>query len=101
MWNGGELKGKVFTRTQYGDGGVVLDFGYNPSDNAIYVLTQKGDEESQEAIKPWALCKIYLSDGFFIHENKGSFFHEDGGLKYFSLAMGREWTGGEVYDDIV
>lgn len=25
---------------------------------------------------------------------------EGGGQKYFTLAMGREWTGGEVYDDL-
>ena len=88
------VKGKLFTRTQYGDGGVVLDCGYNPSDNAIFVLTYK-----QEMVKPWALCKITLQDGHFIHENLGGFFEEEGGQKYFTLAMGREWTGGDVRDD--
>ena len=94
------VKGKVFTRTQYGDGGVVLDCGINEADNALYVLTQNGDDEAdRRTIKPWALSKITLQDGFFIHENKGSFFHEDGGQKYFTLAMGRKWTGGDVFDD--
>ena len=50
--------------------------------------------------KPWALCKITLQDGYFIHENQHSFFEEDGGQKYFTLAMGREWNGGEGYDDL-
>lgn len=94
------VKGLVFTRTQYGDGGVVLDCGINEADNALYVLTQNGDDdEDQRAIKPWALCQITLQDGYYVHENKGSFFHEDGGQKYFTLAMGREWTGGDVMDD--
>ena len=50
--------------------------------------------------KSWALCKITQQDGYYVHENEGSFFHEDGGLKYFTLAMGQEWTGGEVFDDL-
>ena len=93
------VKGKVFTRTKYGDGGVVLDCGYNPQDDAIYVLTfiEKDNETPTE--KPWALCKITLQDGYYIHENQGSFFEEDGGKKYFTLAMGREWTSGDVVDD--
>ena len=92
--------GKVFTRNKWGDGGIVLDFGINDSDNSLVVLTQKGDEDNRESIKPWALCRITLRDGFYIHENKGSFFHLDGGQKYYTLAMGREWTGGEVMDDL-
>lgn len=88
------VKGKTFTRTQYGDGGKVLEAGINTEANAVYVLTEDGS-----SIKPWALCEITLQDGFFVHKNKGSFFHEDGGQKYFTLAMGREWDGGEVFDD--
>lgn len=96
------VKDKVFTRTQYGDGGVVLDYGINEKENALFVLTQNGDDEKdRKTIKPWALCRITLQDGYFIHDNQGSFFHEDGGQKYFTLAMGREWTGGEVFDDFV
>lgn len=92
-------KGKLFTRTQYGDGGVVLDCGYNPADDAVYVLTYKAEEVNDPIGKPWALCKITLKDGFFVHENQGRFFHEDGGQKNYIEAMGRNWTGGEVYDD--
>ena len=88
-------KGKVFSRTQYGDGGVIRAYGYNPDDSSIYVLTYK----EEGAIKPWALSRITLEDGFYVHENKHSFFQEDGGLKFFTLAMGREWKGGQVFDD--
>ncbi|MBQ8461201.1 MAG: HNH endonuclease [Bacteroidales bacterium] len=90
------VKGKIFTRTQYGIGGEVLDCGINEADNALYVLTH---DKNVGAIKPWALCKITLEDGFYVHESQGSFFQEDGGQKNFTLAMGREWTGGEVFDD--
>lgn len=92
------VQGMIFTRTQYGDGGVVLDCGYNPKDDAVYVLTFRKQDIEAPFGKPWALCKITLQDGYFVHENKGSFFEEDGGHKFFTEAMGREWTGGEVYD---
>ena len=85
---------KTFSRTQYGDGGKVIDFGYNQQESAIYVLTQGASE-----VKPWALCKITMEDGYFVHINCGSFFKEDGGRKNFTIAMGREWTGGDVFDD--
>jgi hypothetical protein len=29
----------------------------------------------------------------------GSFFDENGAKKYFTLAQGKEWTGGDVFDD--
>ena len=93
------IKGEVFTRTQYGTGGVVLDCGINEADNSLYVLTFNAEMEGVGFGKPWALCKITLQDGYYIHKNEGSFFREDGGQKYFTLAMGREWTGGEVFDD--
>lgn len=85
---------QYFTRNKFG-GGIVLDFGYNQQDDAIYVLSDLGPE----ATKQWALCKITIEDGFYVHENCGSFFEERGGLKYFTLAMGREWTGGNGIDD--
>ena len=88
------VPGKVFSRTSFGDGGKVLEAGYNQEDNALYVLTV-----NEGSMKPWALCRITLQNGFFIHENCGSFFQEEGGLKYYTLAMGREWAGGEVFDD--
>lgn len=93
------IKGKVFTRTQYGEGGTVLDCGYNESDKAVYVLTYNEVMKERGFGKPWALCKITLENGSYIHENEGSFFEEDGGLKYFTIAMGKEWTGGDVLDD--
>lgn len=88
------VKGKTFTRTQYGDGGKVVDYGYNDNDKAIYVLTEGGS-----AMNPWCLAKITIDGDVFIHSNEGSFLDEAGGQKYFTLSMGREWTGGEVIDD--
>ena len=86
--------GKAFCRTQYGTS-VVLDAGFNQQEESIYVLTKGGN-----SIKPWALSKITLQEGYFVHSNEGSFFQEDGGQKFFTLAMGREWEGGEVFDEL-
>ena len=47
----------------------------------------------------YVLCTITYQDGHFIHENQYSYFEEIGAEKYFTLALGREWTGGEVFDD--
>lgn len=45
------------------------------------------------------LTTITFENGKFVHTSEGSYFHEDGAEKYFTLALGREWTGGEVMDD--
>ena len=86
--------GLVFSKTQYGDGGKILQAGYNPSNDSICVLTH-----TQSSTKPWALCKITLQDNAFVHENCRSFFDEDGGWKYYTIAMGQEWRKGKVFDD--
>lgn len=86
--------GKAFCHTQYGTSNV-LEAGFNQQEDAIYVLTKGGN-----SMKPWALTKVTLKDGFFVHSNEGSFFQEDGGQKFFTLALGREWEGGEVFDEL-
>ena len=90
------VKGRTFTRTKYCDGGQIIEAEYNAKRDAIYVLTEK-----QDSMKTWALTEITMQDGYFVHSNEGSFFGEDGGRKYFTLAMDREWTGGDVFDDYV
>lgn len=52
-----------------------------------------------EWIKKWALTKITYKDGVFIHQNWGTFFRKDGVDKYFTIEQGKEWTGGDVFDD--
>ncbi len=46
----------------------------------------------------FVLCLITYKDGHYIHENGHSFFEEIGAEKSFTLALGREWTGGDVFD---
>ena len=87
-------KGEVFcTNDIYTS--LILDFAYTKEGDEIIVMTKS----KEDSVKNWALAKVSFKDGMFVHENRGSFFGEDGALKYFTLAQGKEWTGGDVFDD--
>ena len=55
---------------------------------------------NEKGPKPFGLSKITFLSGRFIHENIRTYFEEDGARKYFTIAQGLEWTGGEVFDDM-
>lgn len=74
---------------------LVLDSAITDGGESLWVMTRSGGD----SVKPWALAKIYFKDNVFYHENKRSFFDENGAKKYFTLAQGKEWTGGDVFDD--
>lgn len=86
--------GEVFSRNQYGEVLVVAK-GWTPEGSGLLILSQM----PEGSVKPWALAQITLEDGIFVHANCGSFFEKEGGQKYFTLAQGLEWTGGETFDD--
>lgn len=92
---GNLTKGKLLTRNVYG-GTSILDFAMNDEKSYIWVLCKRTDKKP---IKPWTLAGIYVENGKFVHENLHSFFDEKGGLKYFILAQGKEWTEGDCLDD--
>jgi len=87
------VAGKVFTRNQYGEG-VILEADKVYNEEALVVLTYS----EQAYPKHWALCYITLENGYYVHEGT-TYFEEQGGRKYFTLAIGKEWTGGDVFDD--
>ena len=89
--------GSVFCHNQYQDS-LVLDSALVENDSNLYVMCKSLDDG---AVKPWALTKITYKDGIFYHEKNGTFFQEDGAQKAFTLAQGKEWTGGEVFDELV
>ena len=83
----------VYTRNQYGETKIV-DFALSEDKKHLWVLSfQEG------AIKPWAVSEIILHENTFIHLNRYTYFQEDGGRKYYILSQGKEWTGGDVFDD--
>lgn len=92
----GELsKGKVVATNGYG-GTMILEYAMNQQSTYIWVLSKRTE---QNPVKPWVLLGIFVENGKFVHENLQSFFSEKGGYKYFTLAQGKEWTGGDCFDD--
>lgn len=62
--------------------------------NHIAVLT------TASGVNHFALTEIRCEDGFFIHESIRTFFSEEGAEKYYTLSLGKEWTGGDVFEDL-
>ena len=91
------IKDSIFCHNQYQDS-LVIDTALVDDNSALYVMCKSSDDG---AIKPWSLAKITYKDGKYYHESIQTYFHEDGAKKYFTLAQGKEWTGGEVFDDRV
>ena len=87
--------GALMTQNIYG-GTTIVDFAISDDELYIWVL---GKRTEQNPIKPWTLLGITFKDEKFVHENHHSFFEEKGGQKYFTLALGKEWLGGDCFDD--
>ena len=85
--------GAIYTKNLYGES-KVLDYALSENKEHLWVLSHQED-----AIKPWAITEIVVRDNYFLHLNQHTYFREDGGRKYFTLFQGKEWTGGEVFDD--
>lgn len=85
-------KGEAFCRNEIYSS-IIYDYALTDNGNALWVMTHG------ENVKPWALARVAYKDGVFVHFNEGSYFEEDGARKYFTLAQGLEWTGGDVFDD--
>ena len=75
---------------------IVFKADISDDGNTIAVITTS---EHVKGGSGYVLCTITYQDGHFIHENQYSYFEEIGAEKYFALALGREWTGGDVFDD--
>lgn len=86
------VRGAVFCRNNV-YGSLVFERAVADDGQSIYVIAKSS------GIKPWALAKITYENGVFVHENLGTFFKQDGVEKYYTLAQGLEWTGGDTFDD--
>lgn len=89
------IKGKVFCHNNVYES---IAFKADISDDGI-TLAVVTTSETIKGGSGYALCTVTYQEGYFIHESHGSFFEEMGADKYFTLALGREWTGGDVFDD--
>ncbi len=85
-------KGAIYTRNQWGES-PVCDAALSENGSHLSVVSENS------GIKKYALSEVYFQDGFFVHKSIRTFFEEDGAQKYFTKSLGREWTGGDVFDD--
>ncbi len=82
----------VFSRDRYKESLVVMaELG----DGFISVLTASTEENP---VKPWALAKVTVENGKFIHEAISTFFKLDGGKKRHFELLGIPFYG-ELIDD--
>ncbi|MBR6285021.1 MAG: hypothetical protein IKR25_12140 [Muribaculaceae bacterium] len=88
------IPGQIFCHNQFQDS-IVIDTAIDANGSALYVMCKFSDVK---AVKPWSLAKVTYRNGVYYHEG-GTYFEEIGARKYFTLAKGEEWTGGDVLDD--
>lgn len=88
-------KGALFSQNK-NNSATTLDFALASDKKSLFVVCGF----QQDAIKPYAFVEIIYENNIFVHINRGTFFDEQGAYKYFTLAQGREWSGGEVFDDL-
>ncbi len=85
-------KGTIYCRNDFGES-PVYDAAMAEDGSHLAVLTEISGPKS------FALSEVTFDNGVFVHKSMGTFFREDGAKKYFTLSLGKEWTGGDVFDD--
>ncbi len=84
--------GAIYCRNQYSES-PIYDAAMAEDGSHIAVLTEI------DGVTNYALSEVSFSDGVFIHKSIRTFFSEEGALKFYTLSLGREWTGGDVLED--
>ena len=77
-------------------GSKAKEWDLSSDKTKLYVLCENTGESS---MKPYSFAIVSIVDGMFAHESGGTYFEEQGARKYYTIAQGKEWTGGEVFDD--
>ncbi len=85
-------KGVVYCKNRFGDS-LVYAADLSEDGSHIAVATEI------PGVTNYALSEVYFQDGVFVHKSIRTFFTEEGVNKYFTLSLGRVWTGGEVMED--
>lgn len=85
-------KGAIYCKNQYSES-PVYDAAMAEDRSHLAVVTEIS------GVTNYALSEVYFQDGFFVHKSIRTFFTEEGAQKYFTLSLGREWTGGDVMED--
>lgn len=86
--------GRTLSRDNYNNHSDVLDWSYSAKKDAIFILTHKAD-----GVKPYGLCKVFIQDGYYIHESVSTYFEENGARQGLASALGEEWNGPDSVDN--
>ena len=83
----------VFCQNQYYHSEVIkAELSLDKTHIAVLTTTSGG-------VTNFALTEIRYEKWFYIHESIRTFFTEEGAEKYYTLSLGKEWTGGDVLED--
>ena len=85
---------KIFCRNKYSES-KIIDLAISADKQKLWVVTDSGEN----SFKRWALAEISYENAYYIHSAYSTFFEKDGAMKYFTKVQGKEWTGGDVFDD--
>lgn len=85
--------GEIFYKNQYVYEYKIYDFAKTDDGKTLLVKC-----EYDHCFRPLVLAKITFENNFYVHSCER--YCTEGGIeKYFTIALGKEWTGGEVMDD--
>ena len=87
-------KGKEFCSNKYWKS-IVSDYAISTDLNKLWVVC----DNVEPSTKRWALTEITIERNSFVHTTLGTYFEENGVMKYFTLIQGKEWEGEDSIDD--
>lgn len=85
--------GKIFCKNQYWKS-EIIKFGLSIDKNSLVVQCN-----SENSVKAWFINVVTFENNLFVHTPYKSCFTNEGAEKYYTIALGKEWTGGDVFDD--
>ncbi len=88
------FEGNIFSENQYSCH-KVMDKALVDEGKALLVVTH---DNTEDALKPYGLAKVYCSGGQFIHESISTFFEKNGAMQFFTEMQGLKWEGEESID---
>jgi hypothetical protein len=88
--------GKVFFRNKYTQSNIE-EFAISSDLNSIWIICKSNEFQ---AIKPWCVVQVTFTNNLFEHTNHGSYFKKEGAEQKFTISQGKEWLGGETFDDL-
>lgn len=97
IYMGRMIKGQIVSKTRWNQSRV--DAVGKSENGTLLVKCKMEQNDNTPSIKPWSIISVHIEEGKFAHCSYSTYFNEDGADKYFTLLQGKEWTGGDVFDD--